>query len=100
MTWEIAVAIISAVAAVCGIVYGSKGSKRADVQQTKDDAMALARVEGKIDNISRGFEDMRVEARVQRGQIEDINTRLIRVEERCDMVTKHATLNGKAVDNK
>lgn len=97
MTWELVAVIISSVAAVCGVVYGSKGSKRADTQQTKEDAMALARVEGKIDNISRGFEDMRVESRVQRGQIEDLNMRLIRVEERCEMVTKHKEVRKDVV---
>lgn len=88
MTWEVCLALISAIAAVCGIMFGYKNSHRADEQQVKQDALALARVESKIDTINHGLDDMRIEIRSQRSQIDDINVRLIRVEERCDSICK------------
>lgn len=83
MTWELAVAILSAVGCVCGIFYGVKNSRRADDKQLRDDAMSLARIEGKLDSANRGIEDMRVEVRTHGNQIAELGTRITRCEDSC-----------------
>lgn len=83
MTWELAVAVLSVVGCVCGILFGIKNSRRADDKQLRDDAMSLARIEGKLDSANRGIEDMRVEVRTHGNQIAELGTRITRCEESC-----------------
>lgn len=83
MSWELAVTLLSAVGCVCGIYYGIRNSRRADDRQLRDDAMSLARIEGKLDSVNRGIEDMRVEIRTHGNQIADLTTRMVRCEESC-----------------
>lgn len=83
MTWELAVAILSVAGCACGIVFGVKNSRRADDQQLRNDAMSLARIEGKLDSANRGIEDMRVEVRTHGNQIAELGTRITRCEESC-----------------
>ena len=81
MTWELVVVIISAAAAVCGIVFGARNNRRANDEQLREDAMSLARIEGKLDSANRGIDDMRVEVRTHGGQLSDLATRVARCEE-------------------
>ena len=83
MSWELAVTLLSAIGCACGIYYGIKNSRRADDRQLRDDAMSLARIEGKLDSVNRGIEDMRVEIRTHGNQIADLTTRMVRCEESC-----------------
>jgi len=83
MSWELMVSILSAVGCFCGIFYGIRNSRRADDRQLRDDAMSLARIEGKLDSANRGIEDMRVEVRTHGNQIADLSTRMARCEESC-----------------
>ena len=81
--WELILSILSAAGCFCGIFFGLKNSRRDDARQLKDDALSLARIEGKLDSANRGIEDMRVEVRTHGNQIADLSTRVARCEESC-----------------
>ncbi len=81
MTWELMIAVVGVVSGVYGVVSGIRSSRRADDRQTRDDALSLARIEGKLDSANRGIEDMRVEVRTHGGQIAELSTRITRCEE-------------------
>ena len=83
MSWELAVSVLSALGCALGIFFAVKNSRRADDRQLRDDAMSLARIEGKLDSANRGIEDMRVEVRTHGNQIDDLTTRMVRCEESC-----------------
>ena len=83
MSWELAVSVLSALGCALGIFFAVKNSRRADDRQLRDDAMSLARIEGKLDSANRGIEDMRVEVRTHGNQIADLTTRMVRCEESC-----------------
>ena len=50
---------------------------------TREDAAGTAKIEAKLDNISGGVEDIRVEMRGMRGRIDSISERLSFVESSC-----------------
>lgn len=81
MTWELMVALVGVVSGIYGILSGMRGSRRADERQTRDDALLLARIEGKLDSANRGIEEMRVEVRTHGSQIAELSTRITRCEE-------------------
>lgn len=81
MTWELVVGLVGVVSGVCAVVFGFLGSRRADVTQTREDVLRLARIEGKLDSANRGIEDMRVEVRSHGGQLAELSTRITRCEE-------------------
>ncbi len=83
MSWELAVSALSALGCALGIFFAFKNSRRDDNRQLRDDAMSLARIEGKLDSANRGIEDMRVEIRTHGNQIADLTTRMVRCEESC-----------------
>ena len=55
MSWELAVSVLSALGCALGIFFAVKNSRRADDRQLRDDAMSLARIEGKLDSANRGI---------------------------------------------
>lgn len=81
MTWELVVALAGVVSGIYAVVSGIRNSRRADDKQTREDALSLARIEGKLDSANRGIEDMRVEVRTHGGQIAELSTRITRCEE-------------------
>lgn len=81
MTWELMVALVGVVSGLYAVLSGMRSSRRADNRQTKEDALSLARIEGKLDSANRGIEDMRVEVRTHGGQIAELSTRITRCEE-------------------
>lgn len=81
MSWEQIAALVSLAGGVCGILFGVRNSRRADDQKTREDALSLARIEGKLDSVKCGIEDMRVEMRTHGGQIAELSTRVTRCEE-------------------
>lgn len=81
MTWELMVALVGVVSGLYAVLSGMRSSRRADDRQTKEDALSLARIEGKLDSANRGIEDMRVEVRTHGGQIAELSTRITRCEE-------------------
>lgn len=83
MTWDQIAALVGVAGGVCAIVFGALNSRRADAKQTRDEALSLARIEGKLDSANRGIEDMRVEVRTQGNQIAELGTRITRCEESC-----------------
>ena len=71
--------ILSAAAvliALVGLIFTSS-------RDTRQDAAGSARLEAKLDNISGGVEDIRVEMRGMRGRIDTLSERLSAVESSC-----------------
>ena len=71
--------ILSAAAvliALVGLIFTSR-------RDTRQDAAGSARLEAKLDNISGGEEDIRVEMRGMRGRIDTLSERLSAVESSC-----------------
>ncbi len=81
MSWEILTALVGVASGLCAILFGARSNRRASDRQTREDALSLARIEGKLDSAVRGIEDMRVEVRGHGAQISDLNTRMARCEE-------------------
>ena len=81
MTWELAVALVGVVSGIYGVISGIRSSRRADERQTREDALSLARIEGKLDSVGHGIEEMRVEVRTHGSQIAELSTRITRCEE-------------------
>ena len=71
--------ILSAAAVLIALV-GLIVTSRKD---TRQDAAGTAKIEAKLDNISGGVEDIRVEMRGMRGRIDNISERLSAVESSC-----------------
>ena len=83
MTWDQIVVLVGMLASLCAIAFGVMNAVRAGKKDTHEDALSLARIEGKLDSANRGIEDMRVEVRTHGNQIADHATRLARCEESC-----------------
>lgn len=101
MTWELFLAIVGMVSAIFSIAFAVRNNKRQNDQQTRSEALSMARIEGKLDNVGQGVDDMRVEMRSQRSQISSMDTRLARCEEsvksahhRIDEVEGRMNSNG------
>ncbi|MEG2919425.1 MAG: hypothetical protein RR851_16030 [Clostridium sp.] len=69
--------ICTVIGAVIGIGTFKRNQKKDIKQEGRDDAV----VSTKLDYISRGVDDIRLDIKAQDRKIEDINGRLIRVEE-------------------
>ena len=50
---------------------------------TREDAAGTARLEAKLDSISSGVEDIRVETRTTRGRVDALSERVAAVESSC-----------------
>lgn len=83
MTWDQIAVLVGMMASICAIAFGALNIARAGKKDAHDDALSLARIEGKLDSANRGIEDMRVEVRTHGNQIADLTTRLARCEESC-----------------
>ncbi len=90
MSWELALAIIGGVVGLSGLYYNSVNRKRTQEQDVRkeeevkrENAVALARIEGKVDTINRGFEDMRVETRVHNERLAKLEQRIVVLEQKC-----------------
>ena len=71
--------ILSAAAvliALVGLIFTSR-------RDTRQDAAGSARLEAKLDNISGGVDEIRVEMRGMRGRIDTLSERLSAVESSC-----------------
>lgn len=88
MTWELLIACVGLVGAVCAIVFGVINNRRAGDTNTKDDATRLARIECKLDNVNAGVQDMRVEVRTHGKQITDHESRIAKCEESIKIAHK------------
>ena len=99
MTWELVVALVSMVAAMCSIAFGARNNSRADDEILRKNVMVLARIEEKLDSVNRGVEELRVELRAHGGQIADLNTRLARNEENITNIRKRVDkIEGRHVE--
>lgn len=76
------------IALVCSIIgtflasYAAlRNNKKDTKEETKEEVQSLTKVETKIDYISKGVDDIRVDFKVQAKEISDMKERLIKVEE-------------------
>jgi len=81
-------AVISAAAAISGIVLGWLGRSRTVRQDTALEASKDARLHADIEFIKRGVDDLRVEQRAQGKRFDELNERVTRVEESAKQAHK------------
>lgn len=72
---------IGLICTVIGAVAVLITQKRTFKQDTREEASNFTKVETKIDYISKGVDDIRIDIKTQDRKISDISERLIRVEE-------------------
>ena len=75
--------ILSAVAVLLSLAALLLNSRK----ETRQDAAGTARLEAKLDSISSGVEDIRVETRTMRSRVDGLAERVSAVERDCRNVT-------------
>lgn len=83
--FEKAIPLISVLIAGGALWVAYKNRRRDDTKDTKQDAMQLSRIEAGVENLSKTMEDIRVEMRVQRADLNDHERRITRIEARCEL---------------
>ena len=80
--------LISAAAAISGIILGWLGRSRTVRQDTVDEASQDARLRADMEYIKRGIDDVRLEQRVQGQRFDALAERVTRVEESAKQAHK------------
>ena len=73
----------SAILSLAAVIVSLVGLLLSSRNTTRDDAAGSARVEAKLDGISSGVEDIRVEMRTVRSRVESLAERVSAVESSC-----------------
>ena len=73
----------SAILSLAAVIVSLVGLLLSSRKTTRDDAAGSARVEAKLDGISSGVEDIRVEMRTVRSRVESLAERVSAVESSC-----------------
>ena len=73
----------SAILSLAAVIVSLVGLLLSTRKTTRDDAAGNARLETKLDSISSGVEDIRVETRTMRGRVDGLAERLSAVESSC-----------------
>jgi hypothetical protein len=78
-------AIISAIAAVCGVILGwsarSRELKKETKEETKEEVKTDVLLRADMEYIKRGVDDIRIEQRAQGQRVDTLSERVTRVEE-------------------
>jgi hypothetical protein len=80
--------LISAAAAISGIILGWLGRSRTVRQDTVDEASQDARLRADMEYIKRGIDDVRLEQRAQGQRFDALAERVTRVEESAKQAHK------------
>jgi peptidoglycan hydrolase CwlO-like protein len=81
-------ALISAAAAISGIVLGWLGRSRTVKQDTATEAASDAELRANVSYIARGVDDLRYEIRSQGKRFDELTERVTRVEESAKQAHK------------
>jgi outer membrane murein-binding lipoprotein Lpp len=73
----------STILSLAAVIVSLVGLLLSSRKTTRDDAAGSARVEAKLDGISSGVEDIRVEMRTVRSRVESLAERVSAVESSC-----------------
>lgn len=73
----------STILSLAAVIVSLVGLLLSTRKTTRDDAAGNARLETKLDSISSGVEDIRVETRTMRGRVDGLAERLSAVESSC-----------------
>ncbi len=73
----------SAILSLLAVTVSVAGLLLSTRKTTREDAAGTARLETKLDSISSGVEDIRVETRTMRGRMDNLAERLSSVEASC-----------------
>ena len=73
----------STILSLAAVIVSLAGLLLSSRKTTRDDAAGSARVEAKLDGISSGVEDIRVEMRTVRSRVESLAERVSAVESSC-----------------
>lgn len=76
MDTSVVISIAAVLISALGLILNSK-------KATREDAAGTARLEAKLDSISFGVEDIRVETRTTRGRVDALSERVASVESSC-----------------
>ena len=71
---------IGVIVAVCALLVSGLGLILSGRKDTRSNAAESARMEAKLDSISQGVDDIRVETRTMRDRISDIDRRVTMLE--------------------
>jgi len=80
MTIEVAL-LISVISVTFGIYSGISNLKRNNTSDIKKDAVETATINVKLDTISKGVDDIKLEQKSTSKDIKDLNERMIMVEQ-------------------
>lgn len=79
---------IAIICSVAGVFFGACGLARNTKQDIKTDTVTTTRLESKIDYVSKGVDDIRLDMKDQGRKIECMNEKVIRVEESAKQAHK------------
>ncbi|WP_461206940.1 hypothetical protein [Clostridium sp. DL1XJH146] len=72
---------IGVICTILGTLLGLSGFWRNSKNDIKDDSRQFTRVESKLDYVSKGVDDIRLDIKAQDRKISDVVERVVRVEE-------------------
>ncbi|MCL6458487.1 MAG: hypothetical protein K6T85_10830 [Gorillibacterium sp.] len=81
-------AMISVIAAISGVMLGWAGRERSVKSEAKSDASSSAVLHTDVEYIKRGVDDIRLEQRAQRSQIDDLTVRVAKLDESAKSLHK------------
>lgn len=89
----------STIISLCAVLIAFGGLIISGRKETRNDAADVGRMEAKLDSISGGVEDIRVEFRIMRGRIDSLAERMSVVESSCKQAHKRldAIQHGKKI---
>jgi len=73
--------IIVILCSIVGALIAVSGSSRTSKKDTQEDTRSTTRLESKLDYVSKGVDDIKLDMRDQARQINDVAERVTRVEE-------------------
>lgn len=81
MTVEITLAVAVSIVSLCFSVYlGLKGNQRTDSKEAEARVAEMARVNVKLDSISKDLQDLKDEVRMSRQEVQNLSERVAKVE--------------------
>lgn len=100
MSLTVLVSLISAAAAISGILIGWAGRARANRQDIRQDAESDAVMRRDVEYIKQTVTDIRADMRLQGQRMDDISERLTRVEESSKQAHKRIDELGRGGNGK
>jgi len=78
---EVTKSFIIIICSIVGALIAVSGSSRTSKKDSREDTRANTRLESKVDYVSKGVDDIKLDMRDQGRQINDVAERVTRIEE-------------------